>query len=121
MRINYSIVFVSDMKLSVAFYRDVVGMPLKFETPEWTEFATEGATFALHTAKGPGTNESIEQKSSAGRCRPGWSVPDLEAFHQKMVEKGVECVEEPKETFGVKLAQYLDPDGLLVSVSEERQ
>lgn len=121
MRINYSIVFVSDMQRSVAFYRDVIGMPLKFETPEWTEFATEGATFALHKAKGPGADESIDQKSSAGRCRAGWSVPDLEEFHQRMIDEGVECVEEPKETFGVKLAQYLDPDGLLFSVGEERR
>ena len=30
MRINYAIVFVSDMKRSVAFYRDVFGVPLRF-------------------------------------------------------------------------------------------
>ena len=40
MRVNYAIVFVSDMKRSVAFYRDVVGLPLKFDSPEWSEFAT---------------------------------------------------------------------------------
>jgi len=45
MRVNYVIIFVSDMKRSVSFYRDVVGLSLKFETPEWTEFATEGATW----------------------------------------------------------------------------
>ena len=44
MRINYSIVFVSDMERSVAFYRDVVGIPLKFETPGWTEFLTDAKT-----------------------------------------------------------------------------
>lgn len=47
-RVNYAIVFVSDMKKGVAFYRDVLGLPLKLETPHWTEFATEGATLALH-------------------------------------------------------------------------
>ncbi len=44
MRLNYAIVFVSDMKRSVGFYRDVLGLPLKFESPGWTEFAIEGAT-----------------------------------------------------------------------------
>src|SRR5450631_2867304 len=48
MRVNYAIVFVSDMSRSVRFYRDVVGLPLKFESPGWTEFATDGATLALH-------------------------------------------------------------------------
>jgi hypothetical protein len=28
--------------------------------------------------------------------------------------------EEPKHVFGVRIAQYLDPDGLGISVSEER-
>ena len=37
MRVNYAIVFVSDMKRSVSFYRDVVGLPLKLESPGWTE------------------------------------------------------------------------------------
>ena len=43
MRVNYAIVFVSDMTRSVIFYRDVLGLPLRFESPGWTEFATEGA------------------------------------------------------------------------------
>ena len=29
MRVNYAIVFVSDMERSVSFYRDVIGLPLK--------------------------------------------------------------------------------------------
>ncbi len=35
---------MSDMKKAVSFYRDVIGLPLKFESPGWTEFATEGGT-----------------------------------------------------------------------------
>ena len=50
MRIQYSILFVSDMQRAVAFYRDVLGLPLRFESPHWTEFATEGASLALHLA-----------------------------------------------------------------------
>lgn len=48
MRVNYAIVFVSDMKRAVSFYRDVIGLPLGFESPAWTEFATDGAILALH-------------------------------------------------------------------------
>lgn len=48
MRINYAIVFVSDMNRSIFFFRDFVGLPLKFESNELTEFSTEGATLALH-------------------------------------------------------------------------
>jgi hypothetical protein len=38
-----------------------------------------------------------------------------------MIEKGVPCLQEPKDVFGARIAQYLDPDGLPVSVSEERR
>ena len=41
---NYAIVFVSDIKRAVSFYRDVLGLPLRFESPEWTEFASDGAS-----------------------------------------------------------------------------
>jgi lactoylglutathione lyase len=117
MRVGYAIVFVSDMRRAVAFYRDVVGLPLKFESPHWTEFATDGATLALHAADGPGAAADPHQ-TPAGRCRPGLSVPDLIAFHQRMTEHNVRCAQEPKETFGVRIAQYVDPDGLVISVSE---
>ena len=50
---SHAIVFVSDMARSVAFYRDILGLPLRFESPEWTEFETPGSTLALHLADGP--------------------------------------------------------------------
>ena len=121
MRVNYAIVFVSDMNLSIAFYRDVVGLPLKLDSPEWSEFVTEGATLALHRADHSGTEPSDAAAASAGRCRPGLAVPDLDAFHSRMVEHNVTCTQQPKDLFGSKIAQYLDPDGLAISVSEDRR
>lgn len=120
MRVNYAIVFVSDMQRSVAFYRDVVGLPLRFESPGWTEFATEGATLALHGGEGAEAPRDATQQEPAGRCRPGFSVPDLNAFHRRMVEEGVPCLQLPKDIFGDRVAQYADPDGLVIAVSEER-
>jgi lactoylglutathione lyase len=121
MRLNYAIVFVSDMKRSVAFYRDVVGLALKFESPHWSEFATEGATLALHMSEaGAASAAEDPKKVPAGRCKPGLGVANLAEFHAKMVEMNVPCLQAPKETFGTLIAQYLDPDGLAISVSEER-
>jgi lactoylglutathione lyase len=119
-RINYAIVFVSEMKRAVSFYRDVIGLPLKFESPGWTEFATEGATLALHASEGPASEQDSPPKELAGRCRPGLSVPNLDEFHQRMMARKVPCIQEPKEAFGARIAQYSDPDGLVISVSEAR-
>jgi lactoylglutathione lyase len=121
MRVSYAIVFVSDMQRSVAFYRDVCGLPLKFDSPQWSEFATTGATLALHASEVPGAaGDEDPLKTAAGRCRPGIAVPDLDAFHARMVEQNVTCIQQPKDLFGSRLAQYLDPDGLAISVSEDR-
>jgi len=37
-----------------------------------------------------------------------------------MVDNGVPCIQEPKETFGVRLSQYVDPDEPAISVGEHR-
>ncbi len=120
MRVNYTIIFVSDMKRSVSFYKDVLGLPLRFESPEWTEFASEGVTVALHICERHNPDQEKRKITVAGGCRPGFSVPNLDLFHDNLISKGIPCLQEPKENFGVRIAQYLDPDGLLISVSEER-
>ena len=120
MQVNYAIVFVSDMKRSVSFYRDVMGIPLRFESPVWTEFETGGATLALHASDSPNSEKDSPPKNPAGRCRPGLRVSNLDEFHKKMVEKKVPCVQEPRDIFGVRIAQYVDPDGLAISVAEGR-
>lgn len=121
MRVNYAIVFVSDMKRAISFYRDVLGVPLKFESPGWTEFASDGATLALHLSEGFKPQGESPGNNSAGQCHPGLSVPNLDEFHTRMMENKVSCVQAPTETFGSRVAQYLDPDGLVISVGEERQ
>jgi lactoylglutathione lyase len=119
-RVNYAIVYVSDMTRAVSFYRDVLGLPLKFESPGWTEFATDGATLALHISEGPVSAEADPHHTAAGRCHPGLSVPSLAAFHARMVERGVSCIREPEDVLGARIAQYVDPDGLAISVAEHR-
>ena len=118
MRINYAIVFVSDMAQSVAFYRDVVGIPLKFESPGWTEFVTEGSTLALHRSDAPAPDDDTSQRETAGSCRTGFQVRNLDEFHSRMIENNVRCAQEPTETFGARIAQYIDPDGMVFSVSD---
>jgi len=118
MRVNYAIVFVSDMAQSIAFYRDTLGLPLRFETPAWTEFATDGATLALHATEELAVAEATAGDMPAGRCRPGFEVPDLDEFHARMIASNVLCAQEPKDVFGTRIGQYVDPDGLAISVAE---
>jgi lactoylglutathione lyase len=108
---SHAIIFVSDMARSVVFYRDVLGLPVRFESPKWTEFKTPGSTLALHRADG--TSPTSSGTTPAGVCQLGFTVEDLDAFHQKMLARGVVCLQPPEEEdFGGRLAGYADPDGL---------
>jgi len=117
---SHAIIFVSDMARSIAFYRDVLGLPLRFETPEWTEFDTPGSTLALHLADDSSSATSRQNSIPAGICNLGFTVEDIDAFHHEMIAKGVTCLQPPEvEDFGGKLAGYADPDELPFWVNDK--
>ena len=110
MKLNYVIKFVSDMTRAVSFYRDVLGLPLKFESPGWTEFTTGETTLALHPAS---------DKNPAGTLQLGFGVADVQTFYNKMVGSGVEFTMRPtKSEFGALLARFLDSEGAECTVGE---
>ena len=67
-KLNYVIEFVADMDRAVKFYRDTVGLPLKFQSPGWSEFATGETTLGLHPASEKNAAGSIEMDSTC----PTW-------------------------------------------------
>lgn len=113
----YTIVFVSDMARSVAFYRDLIGVPLKFESPDWSEFSTAGCTLALHKSAGGIVSPVEPDKIPAAHCHTGFEVDDIDAFAARMAEAGVAVMRPVKtEDFGGRMGVWRDPDGLPVSV-----
>jgi lactoylglutathione lyase len=108
-KLSHIIEFVADMDRAIKFYRDVIGLPLKFQSPAWSEFATGEITLALHPAS---------EKNPAGRLEMGFNVPDLQQFHTEMTGKGVQFPMTPaKQDFGGMLAQFVDSEGAHISVS----
>ena len=120
-QIDYTMVVVSDMARSVEFYRDKLGIPLKFETPEWTEFQTGATTLALHGGGVPRTGPPAGDPSKqAGHCSIGFNVEDVDKTYQELQAKGIRFVMPPtqREGEGIKLAVAIDPDGLPVSFAQ---
>lgn len=110
-QLKYVIKFVADIEKAVKFYRDVLGLKLKFESPGWSEFATGETTLALHPAS---------NKNPAGKVELGFTVLDLETFYQEMSAKGVVFSMPPKkQDFGGMLAQFVDFEGAHCSVGVE--
>src|SRR5215471_2736114 len=97
-QLRYAIKFVADMDKAIKFYRDVLGLQLKFQSPGWSEFFTGATTLALHPAS---------DKNPAGKVELGFTVSDLEAFYSEMSASGVRFSMPPKkQDFGGVLAQF---------------
>jgi predicted enzyme related to lactoylglutathione lyase len=111
MKLNYVIEFVADMDNAVKFYRDIIGLSLKFQSPGWSEFSTGETSLSLHPAS---------EKNPAGSIELGFNVSNLGKFHQEMSDKGVRFSMPPtKQDFGGILAQFVDSEGRSCSVAEE--
>ena len=107
--LTYVMKFVADMDKAVAFHRDTLGLPLKFQSPGWSEFATGEVTLALHPAN---------EKKPAGSVELGFQIADLEKFHAQGDASGVTFVGPLRREHGVLLAQFLDSEGAPCSASE---
>jgi lactoylglutathione lyase len=118
--VDYVMIVVSDMKRSVEFYRDKIGLSLKFETPEWTEFNTGSTTVALHSGGAPDASDTAFQGKLAGTCSVGFNVKDVNKTYEEMQKRGVKFLMPPSERPGerIKLAVALDPDGLPISFAQ---
>ena len=117
-KVDYVMIIVSDMKRSVEFYRDKLGLQLKFESPEWTEFLTGTTTLALHSGGEP--SERLHGKKRAGTCSIGFNVENVDQAYEQLKSRGMYFVMAPqaREGEGIKLAVALDPDGLEVSFAQ---
>jgi Predicted enzyme related to lactoylglutathione lyase len=104
----YAIKFVADMEAAIRFHTSQLGLTLRFQSPEWTEFETGQTTLALHAAS---------PENPAGTCQLGFRVDDVDAFVAERGSRGVVIVAPPANVHGQKIAKLADPDGAHFSVS----
>lgn len=114
-KVGAVILLVSNMEKSTKFYKDVLGLPVKSKSKQWTEFFKDGTVIALHPAKkksmlGSGTGMLV-----------GFMVSDMDATVKELKAKKVKFFKTPRqESFG-KHAVIEDPDGHLISIAEIEQ
>jgi catechol 2,3-dioxygenase-like lactoylglutathione lyase family enzyme len=107
-KFTHAIAFVADMDQAVAFYRDKLGLTLKFASPGWSEFMTGSVTLALHIAS---------EKNPPGGVELGFTTPDLRGVYAARESLGLAFTEAPREEHGALLSQILGSEGAPVSLS----
>ena len=108
MRLNYAIKVVGDMESAVRFYRDTLGLTLRFESPFWSEFDTGETTLALHPAS---------DDNPAGTVQLGLGTTDIDNFYASGQADGLAFTSPPTDVHGTRIARFRDIDGAEISVS----
>ena len=94
----YHITFpVSDLKRTVAFYENILGLKKTGEWPNYAEFDVGGTHFGFE---------------KGGKLEIFLIVDNVDKAYQSLKEKGVKFVTEPKDThWGARAATIVDPNG----------
>lgn len=110
------IMVVSDMRRSVDFYSKKLGIPVKFESPEWTELQSGTVTIGLHLETREHTYKP--DKKSRQAISFGFHVDDINRVHHELKSRGVKFTVAPLEHEWGRYAEFTDPDGYRIMVSE---
>jgi len=115
--ISQLLIPIEDLEKGVAFYRDVLGLPLLFEAPPQMAFFNCGGIRLLVGVVPPG---KTAQRGSAIY----FQVTDIHAVHFSLNGKGVAFKAEPHlvnrtPKSELWLAEFTDPDGNQLALMSE--
>lgn len=118
-RIDYVILYVSDLERAIAFYRDVIGLPFKFSDNGYAEFATANLKFALF--------ETARARALIGREPDGAFASeililtdDVDAESERLRAAGAEILSGPEDRpWGHRTLHVAGPDGHVVEFAQE--
>ncbi len=109
----YTVVYVSDMEKSTAFYRDVLSVPLDHAVEGWAQFKSNGAALVLHPKF-----EQDKTPPSGGTVRLTFRVDDLGAEYRRLTAHAVKFLAPPATVGFGKHATLLDPEGNPIDLIE---
>lgn len=120
--LGYAVLFVEDFDRTLAFYADMVGLPVRLRAEGYVEFAVEGAKFALLARS---RVPELVGEAHAGRPSPGahegevaFVVEDVDRVYVELVGRGVPFLGAPQtRPWGQRTAYFHDPEGHLIEIA----
>lgn len=123
-KFGYTILYVEDVEISLAFYENAFGFSRKFITPDndYGELSTGETTISFASKKLAGENlkegfieSSLEDKPFA--IELGFITDDVGELVQKATSLGAVLVTEPKQKpWGQIVAYIRDLNGFLIEI-----
>jgi catechol 2,3-dioxygenase-like lactoylglutathione lyase family enzyme len=107
-----STIWSEDLNKLLPFYRDVLGLAVRLQTPAFVVLGEVG-TPALSL----GTHSEVRGRNAdPARHMVGLLSDDVPADWKRLKAAGVEFIEDPKDYGNLWLATLKDPDGNLVQL-----
>ncbi len=110
MRFTVCVLHVPNMDKALAFYRDILELPVQYASEAYVEFGLAPATLALHHTDHP----------EAGTRGAGLFlvVDNVDALAAQLQEKGLAPTQPPTDQdFGYRTVMYVDPFGNRVELA----
>ena len=117
--VDYVIAYSGDLERSVVFYRDVIGLRLKFVDAGYAEFDTGGCRFALYERRRADWLTGVTTTPGPA-AEVVFVVDSVDEEARRLVSLGVVPVAGPADRpWGHRTLHVADPDGFVVEFAEE--
>jgi lactoylglutathione lyase len=118
-QLGYVILYVADLDRSIAFYRDSIGLQLKFVDAGYAEFASGPTRFALYEQRR--ASWLIDSPTTPGpAAEVVFVVDDVDEEARQLSDAGVPVLAPPTDRpWGHRTVHVADPDGFVVELAQE--
>ncbi|HSD51896.1 MAG TPA: VOC family protein [Candidatus Methylomirabilis sp.] len=120
--LGYVVLFVEDLDHALAFYRDKVGLSVRFQDKGYAELAVAGSKFALlaRSRLPELVGEAHTGRPAKGAHGAGVTllVEDVDRIHRDLSGRGVSFLGSPQNRpWGQRTAYFQDPEGHLIEIA----
>jgi catechol 2,3-dioxygenase-like lactoylglutathione lyase family enzyme len=109
-RISYITLWVNEYDACLAFYRDMLELPLETADENFAKFVTEGTKLYLHRL-----GDGSPLRTHALEIH--FDVPDVDAAYNSLLRRGAQFEQPPANMpWGTRMAALRDPEGNAIEI-----
>jgi catechol 2,3-dioxygenase-like lactoylglutathione lyase family enzyme len=118
-RIDTIILLVESIDKSVRFYKEKIGMPLRFKSPGWAEFVIGDVHLALHRRDCELATDNVSTPSVG--ISVNLEVDDIDEMLIRLASQGIDSVGGVQHYEFGRYFFVTDPDGYIVGFREYKK
>lgn len=120
--LGYVVLFADDFDGALAFYREKVGLPVRFRALGYAELAVDGSRLALlarsRVPELAGERHTVRPATGAHEGAVTLLVEDVDRTHRELSGRGVPFLGAPQDrAWGQRTAYFQDPEGHLIEIA----